>query len=96
MTRDKSCLYRSPISSEISSTIDGLSKVFIDQKDNKVNGGFWGNFRELTLGVQIFNAFNILNTVANQWVTDVSTGYNYPVPVRLTGRFFNVKLEFKL
>ncbi|MDP2453906.1 MULTISPECIES: TonB-dependent siderophore receptor [unclassified Kaistella] len=74
----------------------GLSKVFIDQKDNKVNGGFWGNFRELTLGVQIFNAFNISNTVANQWVNDVNTGYNYPVPVRLTGRFFNVKLEFKL
>ncbi|WP_312818081.1 TonB-dependent receptor plug domain-containing protein [Kaistella carnis] len=74
----------------------GLSKVFIDQKDNKVNGGFWGNFNELTLGVQIFNAFNINNTVANQWVNDVNTGYNYPVPVRLTGRFFNVKLEFKL
>ncbi len=74
----------------------GLSKVFIDQKDNKVNGGFWGNFKELTLGVQIFNAFNISNTVANQWVNDVNSGYNYPVPVRLTGRFFNVKLEFKL
>ena len=74
----------------------GLSKVFIDQKDNKVNSGFWSNFNELVLGVQIFNAFNISNTVANQWVNDVSTGYNYPVPVRLTGRFFNVKLEFKL
>ena len=74
----------------------GLSKVFIDQKDNKVNSGFWSNFNELTLGVQIFNAFNIQNTVANQWVNDVSSGYNYPVPVRMTGRFFNVKLEFKL
>ncbi|MGZ5192626.1 MAG: TonB-dependent receptor plug domain-containing protein [Kaistella sp.] len=74
----------------------GLSKVFIDQKDNKVNSGFWSNFNELILGVQIFNAFNISNTVANQWVNDVSSGYNYPVPVRLTGRFFNVKLEFKL
>lgn len=74
----------------------GLTKVFIDQKDNKVVGGFWSNFRELTLGVQIFNAFNINNTVANQWINDVnSTGY-YSVPVRLTGRFFNVKLEFKL
>lgn len=74
----------------------GLSKVFIDQKDNKVASGFWSNFKELTLGVQIFNAFNILNTVANQWVTDVQSGYSYPVPVRLTGRFFNVKLDFKL
>jgi len=76
----------------------GLSKTFIDQKDNKVNGGFWGNFKELTLGVQIFNAFNINNTIANQWITDVGSEQQlmYPVPVRLTGRFFNVKLDFKL
>lgn len=74
----------------------GLSKVFIDQKDNKVQSGFWSNFKELTLGVQIFNAFNINNTIANQWITDVSNSVMYPVPVRLTGRFFNVKLDFKL
>ena len=74
----------------------GLSKIFIDEKDNKATGPVWSKFKELTLGVQIFNAFNISNTVANQFVNDVSSGYNYPVPVRLTGRFFNVKLEFKL
>ena len=74
----------------------GLTKIFIDQKDNQPSGGFWANFKELSLGVQIYNAFNINNTVANQWVNDVASGYYYPVPVRLTGRFFNVKLEFKL
>ncbi|MDQ1803731.1 TonB-dependent receptor plug domain-containing protein [Chryseobacterium sp. PTM-20240506] len=74
----------------------GLSKVFIDSKDKKQTYGFWGNFEELTLGVQVFNAFNIRNTVANQWITDANTNLMYPVPVRLTGRFFNVKLEFKL
>ncbi|KPH14419.1 TonB-dependent siderophore receptor [Chryseobacterium sp. ERMR1:04] len=74
----------------------GLSKVFIDRKDNKKTYGFWGNFEELILGVQVFNAFNIRNTVANQWITDANTNLMYPVPVRLTGRFFNVKLEFKI
>ncbi len=74
----------------------GLSKVFIDSKDKKKRSGFWGNFEELTLGVQVFNAFNINNTVANQWITDYNSSVMYPVPVRLTGRFFNVKLEFKL
>ncbi len=74
----------------------GMTKVFIDQNENKVNGGFWGNFKELSLGVQIFNAFNINNTVSNQWVSDVASNSVYAVPVRLTGRFFNVKLEFKL
>ncbi|WKS94679.1 TonB-dependent receptor plug domain-containing protein [Riemerella columbina] len=74
----------------------GLSKVFIDQKDHRAQHHFWRNFKELTLGVQVFNAFNIRNTISNQWVNDAATGYAYPVPVRLTGRFFNVKLEFKL
>ncbi|MFP3831501.1 TonB-dependent receptor plug domain-containing protein [Chryseobacterium sp. SIMBA_028] len=74
----------------------GLTKVFIDPKDKNKRYGFWGNFQELSLGVQVFNAFNINNTVANQWITDYNTNYMYPVPVRLTGRFFNVKLEFKL
>ena len=62
-------------------------KVFIDQKDNKATGDFWRKFKELSLGVQIFNAFNINNTIANQWITDVNSSYIYPVPVRLTGRF---------
>lgn len=74
----------------------GLSKVFVDQKENRVNSGFFSNFKELVLGVQIFNAFNINNTVANQWITDVNSSSVYAVPVRLTGRFFNVKLDFKL
>ena len=73
----------------------GLSKVFIDQKDNKATGDFWRKCKELSLGVQIFNAFNINNTIANQWITDVNSSYIYPVPVRLTGRFFNVRLNFK-
>ena len=64
-------------------------------KNYKATGNFWGKFKELALSVQIFNAFNINNTVANQWITDVNTNYAYPVPVRLTGRFFNVKLDFK-
>ncbi|UZT98478.1 TonB-dependent receptor [Chryseobacterium fluminis] len=74
----------------------GLSYAFIDPKEKNKAYGFWGNFDELTLGVQVFNAFNIRNTVANQWITDANTNLMYPVPVRLTGRFFNVKLEFKI
>lgn len=74
----------------------GLTKIFIDQKERLPRHNFWKNIKELSLGVQIFNAFNIRNTISNQWINDASTGYIYPVPVRLTGRFFNVKLEFKL
>lgn len=74
----------------------GLSYAFVDAKEKKQSYGFLSNFDELTLGVQVFNAFNINNTVSNQWITDANTNLMYPVPVRLTGRFFNVKLEFKI
>ncbi len=74
----------------------GLSYAFVDAKAKKQSYGFLSNFDELTLGVQVFNAFNINNTVSNQWITDANTNLMYPVPVRLTGRFFNVKLEFKI
>jgi len=74
----------------------GLSYAFVDAKEKKQTYGFLSNFDELTLGVQVFNAFNINNTVSNQWITDANTNLMYPVPVRLTGRFFNVKLEFKI
>lgn len=74
----------------------GLSKIFIDTKNHQVKYGFWSNFKELSLGVQIFNAFNINNTVSNQWISDVNSTSIYAVPIRLTGRFFNVKLDFKL
>ena len=73
----------------------GLEKVFIDQKTIKQQVISGENVKELSLGVQIFNAFNINNTIANQWITDVNSSYIYPVPVRLTGRFFNVRLNFK-
>lgn len=74
----------------------GLTYVFIDPKEKNKSWGFWGKFEELTFGLQVFNAFNIYNTVANQWVTNVSNNYIYPVPVNLTGRFFNAKLEFRI
>lgn len=74
----------------------GLSKVFIDEKKFQPSSKFWKNFRELTLGVQIFNAFNIRNVVGNQWISDVSSQNIFSVPIYLTGRFFNVKLEIKI
>lgn len=74
----------------------GLSYVFVDSKNGDKVSGFLEKFEDLSLGVQVFNAFNINNTVANQWITDSNSNMMYPVPVRLTGRFFNVKLEFKI
>ncbi len=74
----------------------GLSYVFKDAKNSDSPIGFLDFFDEMILSIQVFNAFNINNTIANQWITDVSTNYIFPVPVRLTGRFFNAEIDFKL
>ncbi|MDO5509140.1 MAG: TonB-dependent receptor plug domain-containing protein [Weeksellaceae bacterium] len=49
-------------------------------------------FKEMSIGLDVFNVFNIRNTVSNQWIRDVNTQNIYGVPNRLTGRFLNAKL----
>jgi len=73
----------------------GLSNTFIDEDKNKASEGIWRNFKELTLGLQIFNVFNIRNTISNQWIRDVNSSTSLAVPNRLTGRFFNLKLTMR-
>jgi TonB-dependent Receptor Plug Domain len=74
----------------------GLTKIFVDQYAHKARpGSFLANFTELSLGLNVFNVFNMNNAVANQWVADLPNNSIYAVPVRLTGRYFNLKLDFK-
>ena len=74
----------------------GLSYIFVDQKLNKAKrGSTLSRFKELSLGLEIFNVFDIRNTISNQWIRDVNTPFSYAVPNKLTGRFFNVKLNAK-
>lgn len=73
----------------------GFMKEFINQGDLKKNGNFWGKFKELSIGVDLFNIFDIRNEISNTWVRDVNTSQIYGVPNRLTGRFINAKLRMK-
>lgn len=72
----------------------GLVKVFKDKNQNS-NIEILSAFEEFSLGLDIFNVFNIKNTVSNQWIRDVDSNVIYGVPNRLTGRFLNFKLNFK-
>ncbi|MGM5631927.1 TonB-dependent receptor [Apibacter raozihei] len=74
----------------------GLTYVFVDQKLNKPSkGSKWNKWDELSLGVEIFNVFDVRNTISNQWIRDLNTERTlyYAVPNKLTGRFFNLKLN---
>lgn len=49
--------------------------------------------KEFTMGVEIFNLFNIPNEASNQYLRDVINETAQTVPNRLTGRFINLKLR---
>jgi hypothetical protein len=51
-------------------------------------------FKDLWIGVEVFNLFDINNTISYTWVRDVSNN-EYAVPNYLTSRLFNVKLQAK-
>jgi hypothetical protein len=76
----------------------GLTYIFVDQKNNKARGGSaLGKFKDLSLGLEIFNVFDVRNTINNQWIRDVnsSNAVHYAVPNKSTGRFFTLKLNAK-
>lgn len=74
----------------------GLTYVFVDQGLNKAKkSSSLKKLKELSLGLEIFNVFDIKNTISNQWIRDINSSFSYAVPNKSTGRFFNVKLNVK-
>lgn len=73
----------------------GFIKEIINQDDLKPKSEFWNNFKELSVGVDLFNIFDIRNEISNTWVRDVNSSRVYGVPNRLTGRFINAKIRMK-
>lgn len=73
----------------------GFIKELINQDDLKARGNFWKNFKELSIGLDVFNIFDIRNEISNTWVRDVNSSRIYGVPNRLTGRFLNGKIRMK-
>lgn len=74
----------------------GFSKVFIDNTTIKKNTGWFKDFKELAIGLEIFNLFNNQNAITNTWVRDVYSKNLYAIPNYMTTRVFNVKLTAKL
>jgi TonB-dependent Receptor Plug Domain len=74
----------------------GFSKVLIDNKTDSFKKNWLGNFKELAIGVEIFNLFNNQNAITNTWVRDVYSKNEYAIPNYMTTRVFNIKLTAKL
>ena len=74
----------------------GFSYVFTDRARAKDKDSWLRHFRDLSLGFEIFNMFNNLNSITNTWVRDVYSKNQYGVPNYLTTRVFSLKLTAKL
>jgi hypothetical protein len=73
----------------------GVSYIFKDA--NKVkNIGWMSKFKELSVGLELFNMFDIQNSITNTWVRDVYSKTQFGIPNFMTGRVLNLKIAMKL
>ncbi|MDP3311881.1 TonB-dependent receptor [Lutibacter sp.] len=72
----------------------GVSYVFVDTT-NSYSSGWKSNFKELAVGFEIFNMFDVQNAITNTWVRDSYSKQFYGIPNYMTSRVFNVKVDVK-
>ena len=72
----------------------GMSYVLVDAK-NRAKNGWKKRFKELSFGVEIFNIFDVQNSITNTWVRDVYSKRQYSIPNYLTPRVFNIRLNMR-
>ncbi len=74
----------------------GISYIIVDQnKRPKKESSFFNKFRELNLGVEIFNVFDNQNSITNTFVRDAASRQQFSIPNFLTPRVFNVRFGMK-
>ncbi len=73
----------------------GISYIFADRTSVFKKGHWLNNFKELDIGLEIFNAFNNQNSITNTWVRDVDTQRQFAIPNFLTPRLLNLKLHMR-
>ena len=69
----------------------GVSYIFVDA-NKKATNNWLQNFKELTAGLELFNLFDINNSITNTWVRDVYSKTMYGIPNYMTGRVLNFKI----
>ena len=69
----------------------GISYVLVDAKKT-YNSGWKRHFKAFDVGIEIFNMFDVQNSITNTWVRDVYSKRQYGIPNYLTPRVFNVRV----
>ncbi|MFK8060208.1 MAG: carboxypeptidase-like regulatory domain-containing protein [Polaribacter sp.] len=73
----------------------GVSYVFTDA-NKTYKTGWLSKFKELSAGLELFNMFDIQNSITNTWVRDVYSKTQFGIPNFMTGRVLNFKIAMKL
>ena len=72
-----------------------LGLFYLIKSDNSKED-FLRGFKEISIGLEIFNIFDTQNSITNTFVRDVYTKTQYSVPNYLTPRIYNLRIGFKL
>ncbi len=72
----------------------GMSYVLVHDKKRK-DHGWLKPFKEFSVGIEIFNIFDVQNSITNTFVRDVYSKVQYAIPNYLTPRIFNVRTTMK-
>ena len=72
----------------------GVSYVIVDNTKLR-ESGWLKPFKEFSIGAEIFNIFDVQNSITNTFVRDVYTKVQYSIPNYLTPRVFNVRMTAK-
>ena len=72
----------------------GISYIFVDA-NKRYTSGWLSKFKELSAGLELFNMFDIQNSITNTWVRDVYSKTQFGIPNFMTGRVLNFKVGMK-
>lgn len=69
----------------------GVSYIFVDA-NKQFSTGWLSKFKELSAGLELFNMFDIQNSITNTWVRDVYSKTQFGIPNYMAGRVLNFKV----
>lgn len=73
----------------------GISYVIVN-KDKTYKKGWKRHFKTLSVGIELFNMFDVQNSITNTWVRDVYSKRQYAIANYLTPRILNLRLSMQL
>jgi len=72
----------------------GMNYILVDAK-KQAKQKWLKRFKELSVGIELYNMFDVKNSITNTWVRDVSSKQSYAIPNYLSGRVLNAKVSMR-